>query len=112
MYTVNSGTVSETDKSKSVPMKEWQFQITNGNTKEVVINDPLLDYEAIAEERAMSEFLKGSYRLKQVSFSTHVNGLVLNDVINVRGLPYLVKSIRTSIDKVHVINTIRAARYE
>jgi len=89
----------------------WSFQILNGNTGEMSISDPLIDSESIAEERAMSEFLKNAYAVHDISFSTYRTDLALNDVVNIASIPYLIKGISTSIDGTSMVSTIRARRY-
>ncbi len=110
MYTATSQTISEIEKG--VTSKEYKFQIMNGNTGEVIIVDPLLETEAQAEERAMSEFIKQSYELREITFSTHIDTLYLNQVINVLGLPYLIKSIDVAVDDKSIVHGIKAVRYE
>lgn len=111
MYTVTSQTISEDYKAESTPLGEWKFQIENGNTGEMNISDPLLDSEALAQERAKSEFLKNSYKLNEVRFATHRTDLIKNQTISVYGLPYLVKSISTVVTALSVRANIRAVRY-
>ena len=112
MYKVNSQTITEDYKASSSPLKEWKFQIENGNTGEVIISDALLDTEALATERVKSEFLKMSYKLNEVRFSTFLTNIVKNMVINIYGIPYIVKSVGTTIDSVSIKTNIRAIRYE
>ncbi len=112
MFTARSQTMSEDYKSEAVPLKQWKFQISNGNTGEMVVSDPLLDTEERAEERAKSEFLKNSYKLKEVRFGTYRTDILKNQIINVRGLPYIAKSIVVNTNMVSIKNTIRAVRYE
>ncbi len=112
MLSATSYTISEIQKSTEVPLLEWKFQIENGNTGEITISDPLLETEALAQERAISEFLDKSYKIKQVSFTTYRTDLHIGDIINVRGLPYRIKSVTTSINKVTMKATIKAIRYE
>jgi len=112
MYEVTSQTITEDFKAVSVPPIEWKFQISNGNTGEMVVSDPLLDTIEAATERAKSEFLNNSYKLKEVRFSTYRTDFTKNQVINIEGLPYLVKSIGTQIDATTIKTTIRAVRYE
>lgn len=112
MYSATSQTVSEDYKAEKTESKEWRYQIANGNTAEITISDPLLDTEAAARERAMSEFLKNSYRLREISFKTHLSSIGALDIINVRGLPYIVKSITVSGDKTKIVFTVKAVRYE
>lgn len=112
MFTVFSQAMTEDYKADAVPLSEWKFQINNGNTGEVIISDPLLDTFGAATERATSEFLKSSYRLREVKFSTYRTDLSLNDTINIVGLPYLVKSISTIINSKEIKTTVRCLRYE
>ena len=112
MFTVDSETMTAEGKAGEVPVKKWKFQISNGNTGKVIISDPLLDSEARAEERAKSEFLRRSYAIKEVTFNTYRTDFEKNMIINIMGLPYIVKSIRTAIDSVSVKTNIRAIRYE
>ena len=112
MYSVSSSTITEDSKANEVPLQEWLFQISNGNTGKLVISDPLLDTTASATERAKSEFLKNSYKVRSVTFSTYRTDIEKNMTINVRGLPYLVKSIGTSINQTSIKTLIKAIRYE
>jgi hypothetical protein len=112
MYQVSSETIDEQTKSTQVPFQEWRFQITNGNEGEMTVSDPLLDNITAATERANSEFLRNSYKLREIRFTTYRTDFTKNMVINVRGLPYLVKGISTAIDGTSIKTTIRAVRYE
>lgn len=112
MYQLTSETISDDIKSSEVDLQEWKFKITNGNTGEMTVSDPLLDTETAASERAKSEFLKNSYKLIEIRFTTYRTDFTKNMVINVKGLPYLVKGIGTTIDGTTLKTTIRAVRYE
>ena len=112
MFKVSSQTMTEDYKAESVPQIEFKFQITNGNIGEKVISDPLLDSYARAEERAMSEFLKTSYKTREVRFTTWRTDLTKNMIINIKGLPYIVKSLSTIITGTSIKTTVRAVRYE
>lgn len=112
MYEVNSQTITENQKAETVPAKEWKFQITNGNTGEKTIVDPLIETEVIANERAKSEFLKNSYKLNEISFSTYRTDLAKNMEISVYGMTYLVKSISATTNAVSIKTRIRAVRYD
>lgn len=112
MYEVASQTVTEDYKASEVPLEEWKFNITNGNTGEVTISDPLLDVYGAAEERALSEFLKNSYRIREITFTTYRTDFTKNMVINVQGLPYLVKNITTIVDRKTIKTKIKGIRYE
>lgn len=112
MYKVNSQTITEDYKAESTPLSEWKFQIENGNTGELTISDPLLDTLPLAQERALSEFLKNSYKINEIRFSTHKTNIVKNMVINVYGVPYLVKSLNTSVTSTSVKTEVRGIRYE
>lgn len=112
MYEVSSQTVTEDYKAETSPISEWKFQLDNGNTGVKIISEPLLDTEALAQERAKSEFLKNGHKIKEITFTTHLQTIQKNDTINVYGLPYLVKDITTTIDEVEMKSRIRAVRYE
>jgi len=111
MFQVNSFTISELQKAANVDLIEYKFQISNGNTGEVIISDPLLDTFALAQERAKSEFLKQSYELGEVRFSTYLTDFVLNQVIKVKGLNYLIKGLTTTVTKTAIKTNVRAIRY-
>lgn len=112
MYQAVSQTITEDYKASEAPFLEWKFQIDNGNIGQLNISDQLLDTEALATERAKSEFLKNSYKRNEVTFSTYRTDMNKNDTINIYGIPYLVKSITTQIDGVTMKTKIKAVRYE
>ena len=111
MYKVNSQTISENYKAEAAPLKEWKFQIANGNTGEKTISDPLLDTFDAAQERAKSEFLKNAYSLNTVRFSTYRTDLYKNMVISIYGTPYLVKSLSFTSDEKALKTSVKAVRY-
>lgn len=92
--------------------KVWKFQIENGNTGMMSVVDPLLDTEERAEERALSEFLKNAYAVNSISFLTWMTTLYLNQVVEVGGMPYLIKSIGYSGDAIKIIITVGVTRYD
>ena len=112
MFQVNSYTISEEQKSQGVNSIEHKFQIDNGNTGAIIISDPLLDNFAVAQERAKSEFLKQSYAIGETRFSTYRTDLILNQVIMVKGVNYLIKSLSTITSKTAIKTNVRAVRYE
>ena len=89
----------------------WVFEIVGDNTGVINVVDPLLDSVALAKERAESEFLKSSYSINDINFSTHRSDMVLNQLINLEGINYLVKDISYTIDDVSIVANIRARRY-
>lgn len=112
MYIVTSTTLTDEEKFSVVPLLEWKYQIPNGRDAEMTVSDPLLDNETVAEERARSEILKNAYKMREVTFETWRTDFTKNEVIIVRGLPYIVKGITVSIQKVITKTQIRAIRYE
>ena len=111
MYEVNSQTITEDYKAKETPLSEWKFKIDNGNVGEKTISDALLDSQVLAEERAKSEFLKNSHKLKEVTFTTPLTNLVKNGTINIYGIPYIVKSLSTKVNEVSIKTAVKAVRY-
>ena len=114
MYEVNSQTITKEYKEANAPstLKEWKFQIPNGNDGEMTISDSFIETEAIATERAKSEFLKNSYKQNEVRFSTYRTDMSKNDTISISGIPYIVKGIITTISATSIKTQIRGARYE
>jgi len=92
--------------------KVYKFELTNGNIGEMNIEEELIDSEAIARERAMSEFLKNGYKKRQNSFKTYRTDIKLNSVIKIEGVGYVVKSIKYDWDAVKCIATVTGVRYE
>lgn len=111
MFYATGSTITD-DTSTDVPVLEWKFDITNGNTGEMTVSDPLLKDQTVALERAKSEFLKNSYRLKEVVIQTWRTDLTKNQVISIYGVPYLIKEITTVITDKSMKSIIRGVRYE
>lgn len=105
-------TTTSITQNETISLEQWQFDLANGNEGKAIISDILLNTQAIAEERARSEFLQRGYRLKTISFNTHRTDFALNDVINILGMPYLIKNIQVSINSISMISTIKGVRYE
>ena len=112
MYTGSSQTITEEGKASSVPLKQWKFTLSNGRDGTMTVSDQLLDNAVVAEERAMSEFLKNGYRMREIQFSTYRTDLRKNDCINVRGVNYLIKGKSTQINDVSMVTTVKAVRYD
>lgn len=90
----------------------FNFQLENGESGELVITDIFLDNYDIAEQRALSEFLKKGYNERTCSFKTHLTNLYLNETINLDGVKFLIKGIHIKIDAVKMILSVRGIRYE
>ncbi len=90
----------------------WTFDIHNNNTGIMNISSPLLNTEARAEEAAMAAFLKNSFAINPVDFSTWVTDHFLNKVIKVGGLSYIIKSINTAGDDTKTVASISGERYD
>lgn len=112
MYTANSEAITENSKAENTASLQWKFNIDNGNTGELTVTDALLDTVAAATQRAKSEFLKNAYKLKEINFTTHRTDISKNMIINVKGLPYLVKSMSTVITATAIKTKVRGVRYE
>jgi len=91
----------------------WKFSIDRAmNTGTMSVTDPLIDSEAIAMERAASDFLKNSYSSNELSFVTGRNDLALNDEISVDGIVYLVKGISININSIRALYSVTSRRYD
>ncbi len=90
----------------------WEFDIGNNNTAKMVVTDPLLDTKERAEERAMAEFLKNSFAINSISFTTSRDDLILNQTIKVGGLNYIIKSIGNAVDDVQIGISVNCERYD
>lgn len=100
------------EDENGIVVKSWSFEIQNGNTGIMTVVDPLLDNIDRARARALSEFLKNSYANNSMSFTTWLTTLYQNEVIEVGGMPYLVKSVGYSGDMVKIIITVGITRYD
>lgn len=111
MYNVSSTDLDKSSLQKDI--KKWDF-LFNGNNSGIntVIVEELLDSKDRASERAKSEFLKNSYAKREISFSTIRTDLQLNEVINVKGLPYIIKNLTTKCDVTKIVVQVKAIRYE
>ncbi len=89
----------------------YTFEIDRDLTGTLKIRDELLNTEDRAKERAMSEMLNNSYIKKVISFKTYLTDISINDTINIKGQPFLVKSISASVDKSIELD-IGAIRYD
>jgi hypothetical protein len=92
--------------------KSWLFEIDKDNTGTIKISEPLLSDEYIAEERARAEFLINSYASIDIEFKTYRSDIELNDILNIQGLPYLVKGISARVDKEKIVFGYLCRRYE
>jgi len=90
----------------------WKFDIQNNNTGVMNISSPLLNTKEKAEEAAMAAFLKNSFAINPINFSTWVTDHYLNKVIKVGGLNYLIKSITTAGDDTKIVTAISGERYD
>ncbi len=99
---MNCGTINQ----------NWKFELECNNEGEMTVSDPLINTEERARERADSEFLKNSYSSNSITFSTYLDDINQNDVINIGGLPFLVKNITVGIDSKKEVFNITAVRYD
>ncbi len=90
----------------------WSFDIDNGNIGIMNVTSPLLNTEEKAEELAMALFLKNSFAINPISFSTWVTDHFLNKIIKVGGLNYVIKSINTTGDDTKIVTSINGERYD
>lgn len=100
------------DGGMVIPHFTQKFQLENGQIGAMAITDIFINSSTVAQERAKSEFLKNGYKSRWVDLRTYRTDFDLNDVIIVRGLPYLIKSISTVSTSVSTMSNIRGVRYE
>ena len=82
-------------------------------TIEVVIKEPLVTSEPVAEARAISELLKGGYAERWIRITSAPTGnIIQNDIISFKGVLWLVKEISFSFQAPKLLQTIKGVRYE
>jgi len=82
-------------------------------TEQVIIKDSLISDENVALSRAKSEFLKGGYTTREVSFtSIFIPNLKQNDIIEFRSLYWIVKQITYTFNPPELLMQIKGVRYE
>lgn len=113
MYKVSSTTASEETKAKQgADIFRRRYHNDNGKTGEITISDPLLDNDAVALQRAKSEFLKHGYRQKVIEYTTHDLEYWVNMLINVDGKWYIVKNLTFTVQDGLSKTRVKAIRYE
>ena len=90
----------------------FRFEIQNGSDAEIEIRGDYFDSEQVAQERATSEFVDGSYTTEYVEFSTYLTHLVVGNIVSVRGKPYKIISIGIDADATKITNRVKGERYE
>lgn len=88
------------------------FILENGNNGEKTITSPFLDNDAIAGQKAKSEFLQYGYKKRKILFSTYITNFSLNIDIKILGVNILLKSINIKGDAISIESSIGGVRYE
>ena len=82
-------------------------------TNSITIKDELITSDEVARARARAELLKGGYAERWISIkSIHIKGLKQNDIIEYKGIKWIVKEISLSFDPPSLIMNIKGKRYE
>ena len=89
----------------------WEFNIDDGGDDTVRVVNEFLNTEERATERAEAEMLEVAYQKKEISFTTTRTDLILNNIYNISGIPYIIKSIEYNIGT-SILCTIQCERYE
>lgn len=78
-----------------------------------VIKDSLITSQEVGYARARAELLKGGYAERWVSIqSVFIPGLKQNDIIEFKGLNWIVKEISLNYTPPELVMTIKGLRYE
>ena len=106
-----SETISDTTNSSTNNELSLSFDIANGGTETVYVDDKLLTNYDVAKARAESIFLDEGYVTKRVTFSTyHIDNLHIGDTIQLDGLLFKVINIVDKIKGAVVSMDITAER--
>ena len=82
-------------------------------TEVVVVNDSLINDEAVATARATAEFIKGGYVEKVVNItSIFIPTLKQNDIFTFKGVNWIAKEIALSFQAPKLIQVTKGVRYE
>lgn len=110
MYSATSSTISL--DATTIDHFESIFQIENGSDQQLEILDIFINDDAVASQRASSEFLKNSYKDRWVSIVTYRTDIDLTDEVLLAGLPFIVKSVNVAEKGASIQTTIKGLRYE
>lgn len=106
-----SETISDTTNSSTNNELSLSFDVANGGTETVYVDDKLLTNYEVAKARAESIFLDEGYVTKRVTFSTyHIDNLHIGDTIQLDGLLFKVINIVDKIKGAVVSMDITAER--
>jgi hypothetical protein len=79
----------------------------------ITVKDDLITTLEVGTARARAELLKGGYAERWVSFQAiHINGIKQNDIINFKGINWIVKEIGLSFKPPTLVMSIKGVRYE
>jgi hypothetical protein len=107
-----SETISDTSNASTNNELSLSFDIANGGTETLYVEDKLITNYEVAKARAESLFLDEGYINKRVSFSTyHIDNLHIGDAIQLDNLLFKVISIKEVIKGAKVSMDIVAERF-
>lgn len=93
-----SETISDTSNINTNNELSLSFEVVNGGTETVYIEDKLLTNYEVAQARAESVLLEDGYINKRISINTyHIDNLHIGDIFQVDGLLYKTISINEKI---------------
>lgn len=112
MSTFTSETISDTSNTSTNNELSLSFEVVNGGTETVYIEDKLLTNYEVAQARAESVLLEDGYIHKRISINTyHIDNLHIGDIFQVDGLLYKTISINEKIQGAKVSMDIVGERF-
>lgn len=107
-----SETITDTSNTSTNNELSLSFDVVNGGTDTVYVDDKLITNYDVAKARAESIFLDEGYVTKRVTFSTyHIDNLHIGDTIQLDGLLFKVINIVDKIKGAVVSMDITAERF-
>lgn len=112
MSTFTSKTISDTSNINTNNEVSLSFEVVNGGTETVYIEDKLLTNYEVAQARAESVLLEDGHINKRISINTyHIDNLHIGDIFQVEGLLYKTISINEKIQGAKVSMDIVGERF-
>jgi len=83
------------------------------NGDDLYITDTLITDETVASFRAKAELVNGGYTNREINLTTdYIPSLKQNDLIEFKGVKWLVKEISITYNPPELLQTIKGVRYD